>query len=1848
MVDQYRVLRKRNSEEEAVVRGSHQLVRGERRAIMCRTKSLSLVEPITKACITKLHHFSSPISQKNGATQKCGRLFYNLEGFMLYIVREGGTGTVTDSALCVFWMSKTKRNWKGSLTRSRNPQGEDLRFPRNPGPTIQGRSFANVVKGSRSIDSRMVWQEKGPGENWQGMEYKVTSEDCAWLEGTYVGTVHSVEMVRNLQEKFYMEGYFHCRIRAMGGKLVLLDCEDKEELKDLVEMASEWLGQWFEEVQPWSPNKITQERFVWIWCQGAPLNVWGSDFFEKMGSSWGKFICLDDNTSKKGRFNIARMLISTPIMDTISVRRQIKINGSIYSLRFSKEEFTNSFFSLKHHFIPSFQSDSEENESWPIESFEGDQEIQDVGGVRQPVDEPGGANGEEDDVERCAGETNGNIQLQDPQDGDRTMDVVPDSIENFENFEFSKEGENREWTTDMAQKGGNDVADAGSKNEGGGLLGLVGQNNRMSYGEVVKKRVGSDRGPNGEDSGYIAMGQDTRKGESPLSIGRNIFSGNDVECSGQKAGERRGTFERSLGSDEGSGDDGGQKRAAGSQKRRKMRLRTCRSVYLPNGAAAGESVGDSGIQNCNRSIKRKMQRKLAKEIWELAKQLGATVDCDEEVICRIDEMEKRDSLAKAVTVKKAAGSAKKLCRRVWGTEDFDWIAKPSRGLSGGLLCIWDKKIFKKEEVLEGDHFIGVFGLWGEKGVPVYILNIYSPCDLSGKRALWEELHNLILNRKGNWCLGGDFNAVRSAGERAGCKGMSREMIDFDSFITESGLVDLPMVGRKYTWYNANGKYMSRIDRFLVSEEWLMRWCDVKQWGLERTVSDHCPILLKHERVDWGPKPFKIFDAWLQEPGCKEIIRNTWNSTTVEGWYGFKLKEKLKSVKKALKEWSRNSVTEVNRKIMEAERVIAQLDERGKNVQLSLSEIEKRRSSFLDLWKNLKLKENMWQQKSRLMWLKEGDANTKFFHRCVKGRWRKNEINSIQINGDQHKDVGEIKEKMAGYFEQLYTEDRWQRPKLDGINFRQIDEADNESLMAAFSEEEIKNAVWDCESSKSPGPDGFNFKFVKCMWEDIKSEIASFIREFQEHGRLVRGSNASFITLIPKGENPQRIEEYRPISLIGIMYKIIEKLLANRLRKVLDKVIGEQQMAFIEGRQLVDGVVIANEVIDEAKRNKKRSFLFKVDFEKAYDKVCWDFLDYMLMRMGFYNTWRMWIRECLQSNTVSVLVNGSPSRQFSVSKGLRQGDPLSPFLFLIVAEGLHGLMSSAVEKELYKGVIVGKDAVMITHLQFADDTIFFGEATENNIMVIKSIMRSFELLSGLKINLQKSQLMGINVEDSWGCKMAYRLCCKKGEFPFKYLGIPIGGSHRRLTMWQPLLESFKKKLSSWKGRQLSLGGQITLINSVLSSLPVFLMSVYLLPKGTLKAIDKIRKSFLWGGEGERKRINWVNWKKVCMPKECGGLGVRDLEHFNLSLMGKWWGRLAVKEDGLWRKVIASKYGEGRRHWMDWVRNGAGACSCWWRDVRRIDNVEGEITGWLTEGFSLKLGEGKGVSFWWDEWSRGFCLANKFPRLYLLAEGKEKECCQMGSMCNGTWKWNITWRRKLLEREEEAAKELSTEIEGVKIAPGRPDEWEWIHSKDSRYSTKTAYSLLTKVPRCPTQERVFKRVWNPNLPTKISAFNWQLLLNRLPTKSNLLKRGFGVIMGDGKCSLCQEEEEDAIHLFLKCKNVRWIWKECDRWWGINIETQEDCWKTFEHPGTWTRNTRIRKGWDCTWSVIVWSIWLMRNQRIFQNQEMDPGKLFDLVQIRSFLWFKAKKAWCYFTLSDWISNPIARLTKYCGGKS
>ncbi|GKV47213.1 hypothetical protein SLEP1_g54131 [Rubroshorea leprosula] len=998
------------------------------------------------------------------------------------------------------------------------------------------------------------------------------------------------------------------------------------------------------------------------------------------------------------------------------------------------------------------------------------------------------------------------------------------------------------------------------------------------------------------------------------------------------------------------------------------------------------------------------------QIWEFAKEIGvvdhgAGSNGKRKAVRDVVIREKVEFLS--IQESKLEVVDFQICRALWGAENFEWVAQPSKGMAGGLICIWNADLLVKNRTIEGDNFIGVFGFWGASRTPVYIINIYSPCDLSSKRVLWVSLKNLIIETGGNWCLMGDFNAVRSEQEWRGGMSSRREMPEFDDFINECGLVDLPLIGRKFTWYQSNGASMSRLDRFLLSEEWCLNWENVKQWGLNRSFSDHCPIILKNQIMDWGPKPFRFFDAWLEFPQFKGMVRDIWMSIVVIGWNGFCLKEKLKEIKKVLKVWSKNMVSEIDLGIQNCIDSIVVIDKKG--------------------------------EKARKTWISEGDANTKFFRRCVKGRSRLNDITSIRVGSERPEEVNNMKESVANYFETLFKEDTWHRPALDGIEFKRISDEERVMLEAPFTVEEVRQAVWNCESLKAPGPDGFNFKFVKEMWDTIKNDIMGFVTEFHKNGKLVRGLNSSFIVLVPKVASPQKIEEFRPIFLVGVMYKLIAKLLACRLSSVLNGIIGETQMAFVGERQLVDSVVIANETIEEAQRRKKK-----------------------------------------RTAEVSVLLNGSATRQFKMQRGLRQGDPLSPFLFLIVAEGLNGIISSAVSLGLFNGIEIGHRGMNVTHLQFADDSIVFGEASDENIWAVKSVMRIFEMVSGLKVNFGKSVLMGINVSEEWMSRSSSILNCKQGNLPCKYLGVSIGEKCRSIATWRPMIESFKKKLASWKNKFISLGGRITLLNSVLSSLPVFTMSVYLLPKDKTKCISQ-------------------------------------LGHWNY----------------------------------------------------------------------------------------------------------------------GSWTWTLKWRRPIFSWEENSKSELWRLLQTIQPIKGQKDRWKWRHDKGA-YSAKSGYQALSS-DQHERRNSLYKRVWCRLVPTKVCAFVWKAIQDRIPSKMNLYRRGIVQNLNLATCTLCNGCIEDTNHLFLHCNFAYSVWSKCLQWWRISSVRAENCYASFEQQPASFKNANNRAGWDAVCCAIIWSLWIARNERTFRNQEQDINRIFELVQLRSFQWIKNRSLGYSFDLCNWMFEPM-----------
>ncbi|PRQ44942.1 putative RNA-directed DNA polymerase [Rosa chinensis] len=267
-------------------------------------------------------------------------------------------------------------------------------------------------------------------------------------------------------------------------------------------------------------------------------------------------------------------------------------------------------------------------------------------------------------------------------------------------------------------------------------------------------------------------------------------------------------------------------------------------------------------------------------------------------------------------------------------------------------------------------------------------------------------------------------------------------------------------------------------------------------------------------------------------------------------------------------------------------------------------------------------------------------------------------------------------------------------------------------------------------------------------------------EFHTDGVVNKVTNETYICLIPKKANSLKVGDYRPISLITSLYKIIAKLLAWRLREVLSDTISGVQGAFIRGRQILDAVLVANEVVDETRKKKKEGLVFKIDFEKA---------------KGFGDRWRKWIGGCLRSANFSILINGRPRGKFDASRGLRQGDPLSPFLFTLVVYVLDRLMERARDCRLIEGLVVGREEVEITHLQFADDTIFFLKDDDQNWNNLNMVLESFCLFSGLKINKSKCSVVGINTEAGRLERMADEQGCEIGVWPMKYLGLPLGGN-----------------------------------------------------------------------------------------------------------------------------------------------------------------------------------------------------------------------------------------------------------------------------------------------------------------------------------------------------------------------------------------------------------------------------------------------------------------------------------------
>lgn len=305
-------------------------------------------------------------------------------------------------------------------------------------------------------------------------------------------------------------------------------------------------------------------------------------------------------------------------------------------------------------------------------------------------------------------------------------------------------------------------------------------------------------------------------------------------------------------------------------------------------------------------------------------------------------------------------------------------------------------------------------------------------------------------------------------------------------------------------------------------------------------------------------------------------------------------------------------------------------------------------------------------------------------------------------------------------------------------------------------------------------------------------------------------------------------------------KIASKCLATRLQAFIANLIHPDQTGFVRQRCITENFAYAAEIVQCYHKRKIPTVVLKLDFQKAFDSVQWSVLDSILAAKNFPALWRRWINNINSSSQTAILLNGVPGNWMQCKKGLRQGDPLSPYLFILVADTLQQLILQASNRGDLRHPLHPDRPCPV--LQYADDTLIILPAEQQQLDTLKSLLESFSDATGLHINYHKSTFLPIHVEDTLATSLASSLGCPIATFPQPYLGLPLSTTKLNLADFQPLIARIDKRLVGWRGRLLTHGGRLILVNAVLSALPSYMMGTILLPKSVIEAIDKRRHAF----------------------------------------------------------------------------------------------------------------------------------------------------------------------------------------------------------------------------------------------------------------------------------------------------------------------------------------------------------------------------------------------------------------------
>lgn len=535
-------------------------------------------------------------------------------------------------------------------------------------------------------------------------------------------------------------------------------------------------------------------------------------------------------------------------------------------------------------------------------------------------------------------------------------------------------------------------------------------------------------------------------------------------------------------------------------------------------------------------------------------------------------------------------------------------------------------------------------------------------------------------------------------------------------------------------------------------------------------SDHRPAIIQiRKTTEFGKKSFCFDHRLTEREGFKEVVMDGWNSHP-QGRF-VSVSQRIRHCRHAISQWKKSNNTNSAKRI---KALTALIDEAHSDPLVSLTEINQLRKDLIQAYRD---EETFWRNKSRVQWLNFGDRNTRFFHASTKNRRTRNKIVSIQNhNGQEVFGNKDVATEVLRYYSEIFTSTQ---PDHIYESLRNLPHVVSEECNAYLTREvtaaEVRASVFSIGPSRAPGLDGSTASFYQTYWDIVGPAVTEEVQHFFTTGEFSTDLNHTNLVLIPKITNPITMKDLRPIALCNVMYKIISKILSLRLKTVLNDVISEHQSGFIPGRHITDNVFLANEVFHSLKTRKRVSedyMAVKTDVSKAYDRIEWKFLEEVLRKKGFCEHWIMLIMKCVTSTSYSVMINGSPYGYIKGTRGIRQGDPLSPTLFIICADVLSSMMHHAEQDHEIQPLRLSVGGPSLSHLLFADDSLFFIKADNLNSRRLLKVFKDYEQVSGQMINLDNSSItFGSKVYHQTRVLIQQTLAIPNIGGGGKYLGLP---------------------------------------------------------------------------------------------------------------------------------------------------------------------------------------------------------------------------------------------------------------------------------------------------------------------------------------------------------------------------------------------------------------------------------------------------------------------------------------------